>query len=111
MVALINYIPVFILIIAALYVYRVQVSASKNKARNTVFCLIISLVAIYFYQAFQPSYMVKGVVNRTSIPQFEYKELTVKDRLSKPVPGEERDRKRNEEYNKKLPFINEADWE
>lgn len=111
MVVIINYIPVFIVFISALYVYRVRAANKDGKNKKTVVTCIVALACIYAWSAMQPSYGPKGYVARTSVPEFEQSENEITDRLKKPVPAEERDKNISDKYKEKLPFIDEKKYD
>lgn len=111
MVVIINYIPVFVLIIAALYVYRVQVAKKHGRHKKSIIAAIAAIILIYIWSAIQPSYGPKGNIARTAVPEFEQSESEISDRLKKPVPAEDRDKSREEKYKEKLPFIDEKNYD
>ncbi len=60
--------------------------------------ILAGLVVFFLYTSLQPSYLPKGEVGRTELPEFEKLDKEIKDLLSKPQSGEEYDRKRLEAY-------------
>jgi hypothetical protein len=105
MVLLFNLIPALIALVFILCAYL-----SWRRARDphrALGWLFVMVVALLLYQKFQPSYGPKGVVQRSDVPAFEYKEIPVADHLRKPLPGEERDAKRALQTKEKLPFLTE----
>ena len=99
-VILINLVPLFILIIGAFFTYR-----NYNRKKSVVIPGLLTLAILALYTQIQPSYMPKGEVVRSTVPAFEEKSIPVQDRLSKPVPGEERDEKRHQAYEDGLIFL------
>ena len=63
------------------------------------------VAALVLYFQVQPSYLPKGEIKRSTVPQFEQKQLDVQDITVKPLSGEERDARRMEQYKEPLPFI------
>lgn len=59
---------------------------------------------VLLYTFVQPSYMPKGEVKRTNLPEFEYHKIEVEDRLSKPKSGQQYDDERNQAIKDGLPF-------
>ena len=62
------------------------------------------LVAFLVYAVLQPSYLPKGEVQRTSVPTFSASDAQIEDRNSKPVPLDEKERRREEAIRNGLPF-------
>lgn len=103
MVALINLLPVIIVLVFLLWAY---IGYKKSKDLTKVgLPLAMMLVTLVLYFQLQPSYLPKGEIKRTSIPSFEQKSLEVVDNTPKPMSGEERDQRRKELYKEKLPFV------
>lgn len=94
MILLLNLIPVIIVVSGAALAWKYR--------SWKVAAVALALLAIYVKA--QPSYMPKGVVERSAIPAFE-RAGSVEDRLSKPVPGAERDQAMKERVQKGLDFI------
>lgn len=59
--------------------------------------VLLGVVAVALYFQIQPSYIPKGEVKRTDLPEFEQSSKTIVDRMSKPKSGEEYDKQRKEE--------------
>lgn len=60
-------------------------------------------VLLVYYQA-QPSYLPKGEISRSEVPVFTGSDATIENRLSKPMPGDERDQRRQEAVKQGLDF-------
>ena len=80
-----------------------------KRGRSAVRPVIAFAVFCWIYGVAQPSYLPKGEVRRSTVPEFQEQELEVQDRTSKPMSGEERDRIRHERYRKGLEFMGEED--
>lgn len=59
--------------------------------------VLVGVVAVAFYFQIQPSYIPKGEVRRTELPEFEQSSKEIVNRMSKPKSGEEYDKQRKEE--------------
>lgn len=92
------------LLITGVFLFWTYVRFKKDKSK-VVLPLILLVMTLFLYFQVQPSYLPKGEIKRSAIPQFEQKELKVKDIQSKPMSGEERDERRNKAYKEPLPFI------
>jgi hypothetical protein len=104
MVGLLNLIP-FLIATVGLYWIYCGWKKKENFVKNVLLRVILIVGIIILYQQFQPSYMPKGEIKRTTTPQFQSKGLEVQDNSLKPMPGEERDLRRKEAYKEKLPFL------
>lgn len=94
MVLLLNLLlPVWIVILGSL-AYRLK----------KIWPVVVMLVGLFVYTAALPSYMPKGEIKRTQPPAFEYKELTVQDRLSKPPTKEESEASLKRKMGEGVPF-------
>lgn len=61
--------------------------------------IVVMFVFLLVYKTVQPSYLPKGVVQRTQLPEFEQSPLTIQDVQRKPaLTGQERDVKMQKEY-------------
>ncbi len=109
MVLLLNLIPVIIVIAVVWWARkRVAKQTEQNAKLKALIAPVIVLVgSLALYSQVQPSYLPKGEVKRSAVPAFEQKDSQIQDISLKPVPGEERDRIRKEQYDEKLPFLNE----
>lgn len=88
MVFLINLLPLLIFAIACFIAYRFK----------KWWVVLVGAVIVYFYMQAQPSYGVKGVVERTALPDFEQSSKEMVDRLSKPKSGKDYDKQRKAEF-------------
>lgn len=59
--------------------------------------VLVGVVVAAFYFQIQPSYIPKGEVRRTELPEFEQSSKEIVNRMSKPKSGEEYDKQRKEE--------------
>lgn len=59
--------------------------------------VLVGVVVVAFYFQIQPSYIPKGEVKRTELPEFEQSSKEIVNRMSKPKSGEEYDKQRKEE--------------
>lgn len=67
--------------------------------------VVTGLLLFIYFQA-QPSYLPKGEVKRTAVPQFEAKEdLVIEDRNSKPKDPDQRQAEQEAKYREGLDFI------
>ena len=66
--------------------------------------LLVMLGFLFVYGQFQPSYMPKGTVERTSVPSFDAPKGEIKDNNRKPVPSEERNAEQEQQYRDGLPW-------
>ena len=78
---------------------------SRSNLKRLLIVSVLTAAVFGLYLQLQPSYGVKGEIRRSAVPQFEQKEFEVKDIQSKPMSGEDRDRRRQEAYKEPLPFI------
>lgn len=108
MVLVLNYAHIILLLTLAVYVTFVATSKAKNKSKQIVLATVFTLLALIAWRAAQPSYLPKGSISRTELPEFTPAKGEVVDKQSKPVPGSERDKKRAEQLKEPLPFIKES---
>lgn len=80
-----------------------------KQVKSLIAPLVVFIVCAVVYTSARPSYLPKGEIKRSSVPTFEHKDVEVRDLLSKPMSGEERDKRRNEMYKEKLPFIEDKE--
>lgn len=66
--------------------------------------LMVMLGFLFVYSQFQPSYMPKGTVSRTSVPSFDTPTGEIKDNNRKPVPSEVRNAAQEQQYKDCLPW-------
>lgn len=59
--------------------------------------VLVGVVVVAFYFQIQPSYIPKGEVRRTELPEFEQSSKEIVNRMSKPKSGDEYDKQRKEE--------------
>lgn len=88
-----------IILIAVILAYFVK----SRKQRWIV--LAVTVAAMIVYVKALPSYLPKGTIKRTALPEFTQSEAQIEDRNSRPVSGEERDRIRKDEYRKGPEFL------
>jgi len=108
MVGLINLMPLILATVGLIWIYR-----GWKKGGDFVIDVVLRVVAtvgiILLYQHFQPSYLPKGEINRTEVVQEEVVNEPIADKLLKPMPAEERDARRKEQYKEKIEFINQKE--
>lgn len=90
MVFLLNYLPVFILIVGGLITFSF---IRKGKAAVAGVSFVVSVALAMGYSAFAPSYMPKGTVHKTALPAFEESDATVENRLRVARTEEEHDKR------------------
>ena len=95
MIALLNLIPTVVIFIGVVLALRFK------KWQWAVGAIVVVLL----YYQFQPSYMPKGEVQRSEIPAFDRSEGAVENRISKPVPVEDRQKARDDAIKQGLPFF------
>lgn len=66
--------------------------------------LLVMLGFFFVYNQFQPSYLPKGTVERTSVPSFDAPKGEIKDNNRKPVPSKERNSEQEQQYKDGLPW-------
>ena len=66
--------------------------------------ILMMLGFLFVYGQFQPSYMPKGTVERTSVPSFDSPKGVIKDNNRKPVPSEVRNAAQEQQYKDGLPW-------
>lgn len=93
MVFIYNIIPYIMAVFFALVIRYAVPSKAGKWILGTVFTLII----LAYFQI-QPSYGPKGVVERTTLPEFETKNSQMVDRMLKPEGGDYYDKRRQEAY-------------
>lgn len=68
-----------------------------------------SLLALPFawiiYTAAQPSYLPKGDIQRSSVPEFTPSKAEIVDKARKPVPSEVRNAEQERKYKEGLVFV------
>lgn len=96
-----NLLPV---VIAGVFLFWAYSRFKKDKIK-AILPLVLMVTTLVLYFQVQPSYLPKGEIKRSAVPQFEQKQLGVKDITSKPLSGEERDARRKEQYKEPLSFI------
>lgn len=74
------------------------------KTRKAYWLIVIG-VFIFLYAKVQPSYMPKGRIQRSAVPEFSAPKGEIQDRNRKAVPSEIRNAEQQEAYRRGLPFI------
>lgn len=69
--------------------------------------LVVAGVFIILYNFIQPSYLPKGMVQRSEIPAFEHSDAKIQNRVLQPTSGVEYDARREQQIKDGLPFIKE----
>lgn len=73
--------------------------------------VLIGVAVVAFYFQIQPSYIPKGEVKRTELPEFEQSSEEIVNRMSKPKSGDEYDKERQqqmEDIDTKIKAWNQA---
>lgn len=106
MVVILNNIHLVLILVTALYTWAVlkREQPKSTKIKKLTLAYVLLLVGLYTWNSASKSYGPKGVVTRSPVPEFEVRDVEVKDRLSKPVPLETRDIDRDAKYQKPLPL-------
>ena len=96
----------FLIVIAytVLKVLETKLSLKAKLKRLGILAVIVGVI-LKIYTAALPSYLPKGVVERSPIPEQEVVTKPIQDLQPKPMSGEERDARRKEAYKEKLPFL------
>lgn len=94
MILLLNILPWLLALAGAVLSFKLR----------RLWVLLATVVLLAVYLAAQPSYTPKGTVQRSAVPAFSESDATIEDRNSKPVSGEERDRRMKEAVQKGLDF-------
>lgn len=66
--------------------------------------VVIGALVMLTFMFFRPSYMPKGEVKRSEIPEFIQSDKEIENRILSPKPGDEYDKKREEDVKKGLQF-------
>lgn len=94
MIILLNLIPFFILATG------IGVAVWRKKA----WVVIPTILALFIYYKLQPSYLPKGNIERTALPEFNYSGGEIQDRSPKAKSLDDSRSKREEVYKNGLPF-------
>lgn len=98
MTFLVSLIPWVILILGAVLIFT-----AKSRKLQVIF-VCGTLVALGIYSKMLPSYVYKGDVERTAIPEFSIPSGEIEDRNRKPVPQEIVRKKQYEQYKQGLNY-------
>lgn len=68
---------------------------------------VLIAIPVFFiiYTAAQPSYLPKGDIQRSAIPEFTPSKAEIVDNLRKPVPSEVRNAEQERKYKEGLVFV------
>lgn len=66
---------------------------------------VLGTIFLTLYFMFQPSYLPKGEIKRSDVPQFEQTEAKIGNKLLSPKSGEDYDGVRESKIKEGLPFI------
>ena len=95
MVLLINLIPMVIVLVGGFMTYK----------KRKLWIAIATILALVIYFKAQPSYMPKGDIQRSEIPEFTAPtNAAIEDRNRKPVPVEERRQQMREDVQRGPAF-------
>lgn len=75
------------------------------------YILTVTVLAFVALIALTPSYLPKGAPTVVGVPEFEQKELEVKDELLKPTPEAEQDKRMEEKFDWKRKTQENAEQE
>lgn len=70
-----------------------------------VWPIAVAIIFVILLSFIRPSYMPKGEVVRSVIPEFETSQSVIQDRSLKPKPGEYYDEKREKKIKDGLEFL------
>ena len=101
MVILFNLLPLLVFVSFVFLAYKLK----------KWWLVLVGVVAVALYFQIQPSYIPKGEVKRTELPEFEQSSKEIVDRMSKPKSGEEYDKQRQqqmEDIDTKIKAWNQA---
>lgn len=111
MILLLNWLPKIIFAIGLYVVYRYWKSpkpfSPEQRITRILVVLAVTVAAIMLLNSATPHYMPKYSVPRSTVPDAEVVDGEVKDLQPKPMPGEERDQRRQKAYEEELPFVNQ----
>lgn len=100
MTLVLNLLPLFIIAIGAVFVWKLKAIKSK------VLAVGITIAALFLLGQAQPSYLPKGEIKRSAIPTHKVDDsLVIQDRNSKPMTPAERDERMTQKYKDGLDFI------
>ncbi len=78
-------------------------SMSKTKKQYTL-RFLGTLIVLVLYMKAQPSYLPKGDIQRTNVPEFSESIAIIEDRNRKPATQEETRKMREDQYKKGLQY-------
>lgn len=79
--------------------------AWKTKSNTVTYCALAFIVGVLIlYPKIQPSYLPKGTVQRTEVPEFAPSNAEIDDRNRKPVPTEVRQAHQEKAYKEGTGF-------
>lgn len=96
MIFLISLIPVIIVVVGATLII-------KGKRPKTYAAITVALLIVYMLV--HPSYLPKGDIERTPVPEIEAGTGEIQDRNRKPVPSEVRNAEQERKYREGLEFL------
>lgn len=107
MVVILNYLNAIILVFTLCYLCYLgnKMRKGEDVSKQAMAVLGVSVALLFVLRAIQPSYLPKGQVTRSPVPEFEYIERPIQNLQPQPMSGEERDNRRAEAYKEPLPFI------
>jgi len=113
MILILNYLPAFIVMIGLYVVYRYWKSpvpfTPEQRITRIILTVLITVCSVIILNSATPHYMPKHKITRSSIPEVQAVEGEIKNLQPQPVSGEERDKKRSEDYSDRIQFIKERE--
>ena len=94
MVVLLNLISALLVLSALFSLYKWV----KTKERKHALYLAGYIAAIWLYTFLLPSYLPKGEIKRSAIPEFTQTTAEIENRARQPVPQEERRAQQEQQY-------------
>lgn len=90
-------------VISIVFLYLIY---KAKKFKTKVIYVILLVLLILLYKKVQPSYIPKGDITRSDIPELVVPpDAVIEDRNRKPVPSEVRNKEQTEAYKNGLIFI------
>lgn len=97
MVVLLNILP-FLVLIAAF-----AIAFFSKSMRVRAWAIISAVAFLLLYSMVQPSYLPKGEITRTAVPDFSSPSGEIQDRNRKPEPTETRQARQEQAYRDGFP--------
>lgn len=97
MVVLLNILPILVLIAT----FGIAFFSKSKKVK--VWAIISAAAFLLLYSMVQPSYLPKGEITRTAVPDFSPSSGEIQDRNRKPEPSETRQARQEQAYRDGFP--------